>query len=98
MSTIRKQSIISSVIVYAGFALGLLNTYLFTMQGGFSREQYGLTATFLAFASLIFSFAGLGMPAFITKFFPYYKGHLTNKRNDQLSWALLISTIGFIMV
>jgi O-antigen/teichoic acid export membrane protein len=98
MSTIRRQSIISSVVVYFGFALGLFNTYLFTRQGGFTEEQYGLTNTFIAFAAIMFSVAGVGMPAYISKFFPYYRSHLSYKENDQLSWALLLPCIGFLVV
>ena len=80
MSTIRRQSIISSIVVYFGFALGFLNTYLFTREGGLTKEQFGLTQTFIAFANIMFSIACLGMPAFIVKFFPYYKSHLPNKK------------------
>jgi len=98
MSTIRRHSIISSVIVYFGFALGLINTYLFARQGGLTPEQFGLTNTFIAFASIMFSVASLGMPTYIAKFFPYYKAHVPDKKNDQLSWALLFSIIGFIIV
>lgn len=98
MSTIRKQSIISSVVVYIGFALGFLNTYLFTRQGGLTKEQFGLTNTFIAFGSIMFSVASLGMPAYIGKFFPYYKSHLPDKRNDQLTWALVLSCVGFLVV
>lgn len=98
MSTIRKQSIISSVVVYIGFALGFLNTYLFTRQGGLTKEQFGLTNTFIAIANIMFSVASLGMPAYVSKFFPYYKSHLPNKKNDQLTWALLFSSIGFLFV
>ncbi|MBI3882851.1 MAG: hypothetical protein HY305_01140, partial [Sphingobacteriales bacterium] len=47
MSQIRRQSIISSVVVYFGFALGFLNTYLFAREGGFSKEEYGLTGIFI---------------------------------------------------
>lgn len=98
MSTIRRQSIISSIIVYAGFALGFLNTYLFTRQGGLTKEQFGLTNTFIAFANIMYSVASLGMPAYIIKFFPYYKSHLPNKKNDQLTWALLFGCSGFLIV
>ena len=98
MSTIRRQSIISSGIVYLGFALGLLNTYLFTREGGFTKAQYGLTGTFIAFANIMFSVASLGMPAFIGKFFPYYNAHVEQRKNDQLTWALLISLFGFLIV
>ncbi|HEY1113097.1 MAG TPA: lipopolysaccharide biosynthesis protein [Chitinophagaceae bacterium] len=98
MSTIRRQSIISSVIVYFGFALGFLNTYLFTRKGGFTESEYGLTSMFIAVANVMFSVASLGMPAFINKFFPYYKAHLSPRQNDMLGWAMLIPTAGFLLV
>ncbi|MBD0288871.1 MAG: lipopolysaccharide biosynthesis protein, partial [Flavisolibacter sp.] len=60
MSTIRRQSIISSVIVYFGFALGFFNTYLFTREGGFTKEEYGLTGTFIAIGYIMYSAASLG--------------------------------------
>jgi O-antigen/teichoic acid export membrane protein len=98
MSTIRRQSIISSFVVYFGFVLGFFNTYLFTRQGGFSREEYGLTAVFIAIAQLMFAISNVGMSAYITKFFPYYKAHVTDKKNDQLTWALLLPCLGFGLV
>jgi O-antigen/teichoic acid export membrane protein len=98
MSTIRRQSIISSFVVYIGFALGFLNTYLFTRQGGFKPEQFGLTAIFVAVAQLMYAVASLGMPAFIMKFFPYYKAHLPDKKNDQLTIALSVPFLGFLLV
>jgi O-antigen/teichoic acid export membrane protein len=98
MSTIRKQSLISSVIVYAGFALGFVNIYLFTRQGGFSKEQYGLISSFIAFGSVLLAFAGFGVQAYIGKFFPYYKAHLKLKENDQFAWALLLPLLGFGLI
>jgi O-antigen/teichoic acid export membrane protein len=98
MSQIRRQSIISSLMVYVGFALGFFNTYLFTKEGGFTKEQYGLTGIFIALANLMFSFANLGMPSYIFKFYPYYQDNLEKKRNDILTWALLVSLIGFCFV
>lgn len=98
MSQIRRQSIISSVMVYFGFSLGFLNTYLFTRDGGFTKEQYGLTGLFIAIGSLMFSFSNIGMTSYIYKFFPYYNDNLTKKRNDLLTWALLVSLISFCFV
>lgn len=98
MSNIRRQSIISSLIVYFGFALGLLNTYFFTREGNFTPEQYGLISAFIAIANIMFAFANLGMQPVIYKFYPYYKDNLPNNRNDLLTWALLINIIGFILV
>jgi len=85
-------------MVYFGFALGLLNTYLFTRQGGFTKEQYGLTNIFIAIASLMFSFSNLGTTAYIGKFYPYYKDNLPDKKNDMMAWSSLFATIGFCLV
>lgn len=98
MSTIRKQSILSSLVVYAGFALGFFNTFLFTRQGGFTKEQFGLTAIFVAIGHMMYSVASVGMPAYINKFFPYYKAHLPARKSDQMAWALLFPCIGFLVV
>lgn len=98
MSTIRRQSIIASFVVYIGFALGFLNTYLFTRQGGFTKEQFGLTTMFVAVAQLMYAIANIGMPAFITKFYPYYQAHLPPRKNDQLTLALLLPCLGFLPV
>ncbi|HVW61320.1 MAG TPA: polysaccharide biosynthesis C-terminal domain-containing protein [Puia sp.] len=96
MSTIRRQSIISSGIVYFGFALGAFNTLLFTKW--FTPAQYGLTVMFVSLASIMFPLAGLGMQNFIFKFYPYYHDNLLPKRNDMMTWALLTSFTGFLLV
>ena len=99
MSTIRRQSIISSVVIYSGFVVGLLNTYLFTKEGGhFTAEEYGLTTIFIAIATLMMAFATLAMPSYIFKFYHYYNDHLPPKKNDMITWSLLVSIVGFILV
>jgi len=98
MSTIRRQSIISSVIIYIGFAVGLLNIYLFTKQGLFTKTEFGVYNAFIAIATVMMAFANLGMPSYIYKFFPYYEANLPRKKNDQITWALLVSSIGYLVV
>jgi O-antigen/teichoic acid export membrane protein len=98
MSTIRRQSILSSGIIYLGFALGFLNTYLFTRQGGFTPSEYGLYGTFIGVANIINAFANLGMQAYIYKFYPYYQDNLKVRDNDMMGWAFVTSLLGFIMV
>jgi O-antigen/teichoic acid export membrane protein len=99
MSQIRRQSIISTFFVYAGFFIGFINTYLFTRQGSpFTPSQYGLTNIFIAVGNLMFAFANLGMISVVYKFYPYYNDNLPKKKNDLLTWALLISIIGFCFV
>lgn len=95
MSNIRRQSIISSGVVYFGFAVGLLNVYFFTKEGLFEGSQYGLTNIFVAIATLMMAFSTLAMPSYIFKFHPYYKDNLPASRNDMLSIALVVNMVGF---
>jgi O-antigen/teichoic acid export membrane protein len=98
MSTIRRQSIISSIVIYIGFAIGLLNIYLFTKQGLFTDTQFGLYNAFIAIATMMMAFSNLAMPSYIYKFFPYYNEHLPPKKNDMLTWVFVISCIGYVLV
>ncbi len=99
MSQIRRQSIISSMVVYFGFAVGFVNTYLFTRENsGFTKSEYGLVSIFIAVAVLMYSFANLGMGSYINKFFPYYHDHLPRKKNDLFTWSILFSLVGFALV
>ena len=98
MSQIRRQSIISTIFVYLGFVIGFINTYLLTRQGFFTESQYGLINIFIAVGNLMFAFANMGMTSVMYKFYPYYNDNLPKKKNDLLTWALLISVIGFIFV
>ncbi len=98
MSSIRRQSIISSLVIYFGFGVGLLNIWLFTKRGIFEDPQFGLYNAFIAIAAIMMAFANMAMPAYITKFYPYYKDHVPDKKNDQLTVALVTGFIGFLLV
>ena len=98
MANIRRQSIISSLVIYAGFAIGLLNTYFFTKQGLFTETEYGLTTIFMAIATMMMALATFAMPSYIFKFHPYYQDNLPEKKNDMITWALVVSSIGFLLV
>jgi O-antigen/teichoic acid export membrane protein len=97
MSMIRRQAIISSLLIYVGFAFGALNTYLFTRQGIFTPEQYGLTRAFIVIGQFFYGFAGFGFASVIYKFYPYYKDNLPSEKNDLLSVALLVAFFGFLL-
>ena len=97
MSVIRRQAIISSLLIYIGFAFGALNTYLFTRNGIFTPEQYGLTRAFIVIGQFFYGFAGFGLASVIYKFYPYYKDNLSGKKNDLLTLALLLALFGFVI-
>lgn len=98
MSTIRKQAITSSLILYIGFAIGALNIYLYTKNGAFSKEQFGLTRLFFDFATNIYAFASLGSLSVIYKFYPRYKDKVAYRENDLMTWVLCTTLIGFLII
>ncbi|MFM7672871.1 MAG: lipopolysaccharide biosynthesis protein [Bacteroidota bacterium] len=98
MSGIRRQSLISSAVIYVGFVVGLLNIYLFTKQGIFQKEEFGLYNAFIAVALMMSAFSGLAMPVYLIKFFPYYRAHCPERKNEQFSLALITSLAGFGLV
>jgi O-antigen/teichoic acid export membrane protein len=93
--SIRRQTIISSILIYVGFAFGALNTYLFTKEGIFTSEQYGLTRAFIVLGQFFYGFAGFGLTSVIYKFYPYYKDNVPKAKNDLLTIALVTAFIGF---
>ncbi len=81
MGSIRKQTIISSILVYIGFFIGFINTYLYTAKSGpFTPEQFGLTRIFFDFAQNMYAFGALGVIPVIYKFYPYYKDNLDEEK------------------
>lgn len=107
MGSIRKQTIISSILVYIGFLIGFVNNYFYTTSTPFffyetgnlfTPSQYALTRIFFDFGQIMFAFGALGVIPVIYKFYPYYKDNLPEKKIDLLSWALLASFIGFLLV
>lgn len=96
MTTIRKQSIISSGVVYIGLALGALTQFLLVKE--FSPDQYGLiNGMFVSIGTVLSFFASIGMPTYIVKFYPYYKAHLPVKKIDMMSVALRVGLGGFLL-
>lgn len=98
MANIRKQAIISSLLVYLGFVIGAINTYFFTKNGSFTPDQFGLTRVFYDLGQNIYVFGSLGVIPIVYKFYPYYKDNVKEEENDLITWALSASFIGFLLV
>lgn len=98
MGTIRKQTIISSVLVYIGFFIGAINMYIYTKDGSFTLEQFALTRIFFDFAQNMYAFGALGVIPVIYKFYPYYKDNLEKHKIDLMTWGMLAAAIGFLLV
>lgn len=106
MSNIRKKTIISSVLVYIGFLIGAVNIYFYTTAAPFffksgnifTPEQFALTRVFFDSSAMMCTFATLGVIPVIYKFYPYYKDNLPHNKIDLVTWAMLISLFGFIIL
>jgi hypothetical protein len=98
MSSIRRQSIISSLLIYVGFAFGALNTYLFIKDGLFTPEQYGLTRAFIVMGQFFYGFASFGLASVFYKFYPYYKDNIAKQdKNDLLTITLLVAFVDLFL-
>jgi O-antigen/teichoic acid export membrane protein len=100
MGEIRKQAIISSIVIYIGFLIGFVNTWFFIKSGqqAFTPAEYGLTRLFFDVGSLMYAIAALGVIPVVYKFFPYYHHHLPQQKNDLYTWSVAVTLIGFILV
>ncbi|CAN5808843.1 hypothetical protein BH10BAC2_BH10BAC2_19610 [soil metagenome] len=98
MSGIRKQAILSSIVIYIGVAIGVLNTYLFVTEGIFSPDQYALTRLLNDIGQNFYVLASLGIIPIVYKFYPYYKDNLAEKDIDLLSRAFVYAFFGFVLV
>jgi O-antigen/teichoic acid export membrane protein len=97
MAQIRRQSIISTLVIFAGFIIGLINNLAFGQARWFSIDQYSLTRNLFDFGQVIFAGSFWGMNSVLYKFFPYYQSHTKPKENDLLGWALIIPLAGFLL-
>ncbi len=102
MGSIRKQTIISSLLVYFGFFIGAINIFFYTkigtQHGVFTAEQFGLTRIFFDYAQNMYAFSSLGVIPIIYKFYPYYKDNLAVHEIDLMSWAMVTALFGFLLI
>jgi len=80
MSTIRKQSIYSSLYIYAGFAIGAFNV-LFLFPKFFTPEEFGLTRILMDISMILSMICTAGTLPVAMKFYPYYKHYLPKEKN-----------------
>jgi len=97
MSTLRKQTILSTIFMIGGFAFGALSVLLYTKFGVLTKSQVGLTKIIVDFSSLAVAFATLGTLPVLYKFYPYYNDNLPEKKNELLSIVLGFCLGGFFI-
>lgn len=98
MSTpsIQRQSILSTIVIFAGFGFGALNLIVLQPQI-LTTEQWGMTRVVTEIAVLMASFATLGTTSVIAKFFPFFKRYLPDDKNDLTSLTLMVFSAGLLL-
>ena len=92
MATIRKQSIYSSIYIYAGFAIGAFNV-LFLFPKFFTPEEFGLTRILMDIALILSMICTAGMLPVAFKFYPFYNHYLPKEKNELPTMVLMIGIL-----
>jgi O-antigen/teichoic acid export membrane protein len=95
MGVVRRQSIISTLFIYIGIAIGGLNT-LVLFPKYFQQTEFGLTKVITDVGLLLGMLATFGSVPGIIKFSPIIKRH--NKNNEIFSLGLVLATIGLVIL
>ncbi len=97
MGVIQKQSINSSIFIFAGFLIGAVNMLLL-FPAFFSQEQIGLTRALIDTSLTLASLCSLGTLPVVYKFAPFYKDYLGPEKNDLPFITFMVNVIGFVLV
>ena len=95
MGIIIRQSIKGTIVTYIGAFIGFLTTF-FILTKFLTPEEIGLTRVLFEAASLLSSFALLGVSSSAIRFFPYFKSEDGNN-NGFFFYLLLLPFIGSIV-
>ena len=94
-TSIQRQSILSTLVIYIGFAFGAVNLWL--LQKLIGADYYGLTKVVNDFSFIAAYFATLGSQALVAKFFPFYKYYLPKEKNDLSFIAIILAVTGTVI-
>lgn len=97
MGVVRKQSILSSIFTYIGFAIGAINI-LILFPKYFTTEQIGLTRILLDVALLFSTVCTLGSIPLTLKFYPFYKRYVPREKNDLPFLTIALCAIGCLLL
>jgi O-antigen/teichoic acid export membrane protein len=93
MGVVRRQSILSSLFIYLGFAIGAVNILLLFPRY-FTPEQIGLTRILLDVAMVFATVCTLGSIPVTLRFHPFYRSWVTEDKNDLPFISLMLGAVG----
>lgn len=100
---VARQSLTATVVTYLGVAVGFLTTF-FVQTRYLTEEQVGLVRLLIEVATLISTFALLGLSTSLNRYFPYYhteqpehSGRLVQTHRGFFSLVLGVALLGITL-
>ena len=95
MGTIRKQSIISTIYIYLGVAVGFISTGIL-MPRFLSEAENGIIKLLVSYSLLFAQLASLGFQTATVRFFPYFRDK-NKKHNGFFPLLSFVGVLGFVL-
>jgi O-antigen/teichoic acid export membrane protein len=96
MGIVHKEGLSSTIISYAGIAIGFVNIALLFPKY-FEPQDLGLRSVLTEFSIILSQFAMLGFGTVANKYFPYFQTKEGSHHNGFLFLILGVPLIGFII-
>lgn len=93
MGIVLKQSLNNTLVTYAGFAIGGVNT-LFLYTSFMQPDNYGLVQVVLSIAAVLMPFLAFGVPNTLVKFYSSFR---TEKEEEGFLFLMLLLPLLFIV-
>lgn len=94
MGIIEKQATSNVIYSYIGAVLGFIT--VMSLSHLFTPAENGVIRILVSYAALFSQFSNLGFTSVTIRFFPYFRNK-ENGHNGFLFYAILVSTIGFLL-
>lgn len=95
MGSIKRDSMLITLLSYAGAAIGYVNKIVL-FPNFLSEEQVGLTNILLSFGLMYAQFAAMGFNVSLLRFFPFFKTD-DHKHKGLFFWSALAISSGFVL-
>ena len=95
MGIVQRQGIYSTLVIYAGIALGYGNIWLFLKF--FEKSEWGIRTLLIDVNGVIAMFALLGLPSGVLKFYPDFELDGSKKDEGLLLFFLPVFVIFFFL-
>jgi O-antigen/teichoic acid export membrane protein len=98
MGVVRRQSVISTVFIFAGFIIGAINIFFFFgNEKYFTASQFGLTRLLPEITMIFAASCSLGAGIGLIKFYSFHDAYLQKNKNDLPILGLGACLIGCLL-